>query len=49
MEDKCIQCIDDNENSIEQLTKGNLPKKRNGQSLDDNSSSDESWTVAADT
>ncbi|CAF3289336.1 unnamed protein product [Rotaria sp. Silwood2] len=53
MEDKCIQCIDDNENSTEhneQLTKSNILKKRNGQSHDDNnSSSDESWTVAADT
>ncbi|CAM4746966.1 unnamed protein product [Rotaria magnacalcarata] len=49
MEDKSIQCIDDNENSIEQLTKSNLSTKRNGQSRDDNSSSDESWTVAADT
>ncbi|CAF3589571.1 unnamed protein product [Rotaria sordida] len=53
MEDKCIQCIDDNENSTEhneQLTKNNISKKRNGQSHDDNNlSSDESWTVAADT
>jgi hypothetical protein len=61
MEDKSIQCIDDNENSTansDQITKSNLrflfiylfisifffvDKKRNRQS------SDESWTVAADT
>jgi hypothetical protein len=46
MEDKCIQCIDDNVNSTteEQITKNNNSSmKRNGQS------SDESWTVAADT
>ncbi|CAF1604533.1 unnamed protein product [Rotaria sp. Silwood1] len=52
MEDKCIQCIDDNENSTEHNEQ--LIKKRNGQSHDDddddnNLSNDESWTVAADT
>jgi hypothetical protein len=40
MEDKSIQCIDDNANSTEEQIKTN---KRNGQS------NDESWTVAADT
>jgi hypothetical protein len=47
MEDKSIQCIDNNENSTEehdeQITDTSA-KKRNGQSSDD-----ESWTVAADT
>ena len=42
MQDKSIQCLDDHENSTnEQLN--HSPGKRNGQS------SDESWTVAADT
>ncbi|CAF3760547.1 unnamed protein product [Adineta steineri] len=52
MKDKSIQCIDDNENSTgdeEQITKNNLSKKRNGHSHENSSSSDESWTVAADT
>jgi hypothetical protein len=40
MEDKSIQCIDDHENSTDQLTHSST--KRNGQA------NDESWTVAAD-
>jgi hypothetical protein len=40
MEDKSIQCIDDHENSTDQLTHSST--KRNGQT------NDESWTVAAD-
>jgi hypothetical protein len=40
MEDKSIQCIDDHENSTDQLIHSST--KRNGQA------NDESWTVAAD-
>ena len=51
MEDKCIQCIndEDNENSIEQDAIGSIDieqiKKRSG---DDVVSNEESWTIAAD-
>ncbi|CAF1682638.1 unnamed protein product, partial [Adineta ricciae] len=51
MKDKSIQCIDNNENSTgdhEQILKNNLSKKRNGHSLDESSSNDENWRVAAD-